>query len=160
TGQVTTLGAFTNTGGGDFQFSNAQALTVTGPVTTGGLLALATTAGDLTLTGAVSAGGNMSLMTSSGAIVLGGALAAATNLTLESAGAITQTGGNITASVLFVQSNGDVSLTQPGNNIATLGAVLTGFGAQGNFTLVDAQTGMLNLTGTVNTGNGSSAGAI
>ena len=83
---ITSLRSFTTSGAGaDFLLTNAQALSVTGPVTAGGDLTL-TTGGGLTL------GGN--LTASAGAV------------DLVSAGAITQTGGAITAASLTGSAGG------------------------------------------------------
>jgi hypothetical protein len=121
--QVTTLGAFANTGSGGFSFTDAQALSVTGPVASAGNLMLTTTTGALTLSGNLIAGGTA---------------------TLTSAGMITQTGGIITAATLTGSSAGNASLT--GNNAVGVLGPFTVSG--GNFALTDANTN-LAVTGAV-----------
>jgi fibronectin-binding autotransporter adhesin len=105
---INTLGSFTS----DFSLTNAQTLTVVGPLDGGPSVALTTTAGDLIINGAISG----------------------TTTTLKSAGTISQgAGGSITASTLTGQSAGATTLNGA-NHIGTLGS----FTAAG-FALANAQ---------------------
>jgi filamentous hemagglutinin family protein len=117
---VGTLGSFSAT---SFALTNAQTLSVTGPVSGGASTTLTTTAGNLAINGAVSG----------------------ITTTLKSAAAISEgAGGSITANTLNGQSVGATSLTGA-NHIGTLGS----FSAAG-FGLTNAQT--LAVTGPVNGG--------
>ncbi|GGY16270.1 hypothetical protein GCM10008098_04400 [Rhodanobacter panaciterrae] len=117
---ITTLGSFTS----DFSLTNAQTLTVAGPLNGGPVVTLTTTAGDIIINGAVNG----------------------TTTTLNAAGAISEgAGGVITASTLSGQSGGATSLTGA-NHIGTLGS----FSAAG-FGLTNAQT--LAVTGPINGGS-------
>ncbi|MGB5939775.1 MAG: filamentous hemagglutinin N-terminal domain-containing protein [Rhodanobacter sp.] len=119
--RVGTLGSFTATG---FALTNAQALTVGGPVNGGASTALTTTAGDLAINGAVSG----------------------TTTTLKSAGAISEgASGSITAGTLSGQSGGATTLNGV-NHIGTLGSF-----SAANFGLTNAQA--LTVVGPVNGGN-------
>ena len=105
---INTLGSFTS----DFSLTNAQTLTVVGPLDGGPSVALTTTAGDLIINGAIIG----------------------TTTTLKSAGTISQgAAGSITASTLTGQSGGATALNGP-NHIGTLGS----FTAAG-FALTNAQ---------------------
>jgi fibronectin-binding autotransporter adhesin len=117
---INTLGSFTS----DFSLTNAQTLTVAGPLNGGPVVTLTTTAGDLIINGAVNG----------------------TTTTLNSAGAISEgAAGVITADTLSGQSAGATSLTGA-NHIGTLGS----FNAAG-FGLTNAQA--LAVTGPVNGGS-------
>ncbi len=117
--QVGTLGAFTTNSG--FALTNAQALTVGGPLTDGQSVALTTTAGALTLAGNVTA----------------------PSVTLTSAGGIGQSGGAVITASLAGSSAGATALTAGGNAIGTL----AGFSSAGGFSLADGQA--LTVTGPV-----------
>ena len=105
---IDTLGSFTS----DFSLTNAQTLTVVGPLDGGPSVALTTTAGDLIINGTISG----------------------TTTTLKSAGTISQgAAGSITASTLTGQSGGATTLNGS-NHIGTLGS----FTAAG-FALTNAQ---------------------
>ncbi|MGB3746598.1 MAG: hypothetical protein WA961_00235, partial [Rhodanobacter sp.] len=118
--QIGTLGSFT---AASFALTNAQALTITGPLDGGASTALKTTAGDLAINGAVKG----------------------TTTTLTSAGAIAEgTGGTITADTLTGSSSGATTLNGA-NRVGTLGS----FTAAG-FAFSNAQT--LAVTGPVNGG--------
>ncbi|HEY0198066.1 MAG TPA: filamentous hemagglutinin N-terminal domain-containing protein [Rhodanobacter sp.] len=118
---IGTLGGFTAAG---FNLTDAQALTVSGPVDGGSSTTLTTTSGDLTINGAVS--GTTTTLTSVGAISEGGS-------------------GTITAGTLTGSSSGATTLTGA-NVIGTLG----GFTATG-FNLTDAQA--LTVSGPVDGGS-------
>jgi hypothetical protein len=93
---IDTLGSFS----ADFSLTNAQTLTVAGPLDGGPAVALTTTVGDLLINGAING----------------------TTTTLKSAGAIREgAGGSITASTLNGQSAGATALTGD-NHIGTLGS--------------------------------------
>ncbi|WP_172969599.1 filamentous hemagglutinin N-terminal domain-containing protein [Rhodanobacter sp. T12-5] len=93
---IDTLGSFS----ADFSLTNAQTLTVAGPLDGGPVVALTTTAGDLLINGAINGA----------------------TTTLKSAGAIREgAGGGITASTLSGQSAGATALTGD-NHIGTLGS--------------------------------------
>ncbi|HUW54131.1 MAG TPA: filamentous hemagglutinin N-terminal domain-containing protein [Rhodanobacter sp.] len=139
--RIGTLGAFN---AANFSLTNAQALTVNGPLTVPGTLSLATTSGSLT--------DNTNL--TSNALTLNAAsdLALAHNLTgstvaLNSGGTITQSAGVIAAGTLTGNSTGDTMLTGA-NRIGTLGT----FNAA-NFSLTNAQAlavnGPLTVPGTL-----------
>ena len=118
--QIDTLGAFSTTAG--FALVNNKSLLVAGPVTdTGGAstLALTTRTGDITLAGNVSATNVVNLI---------------------SAGAINQTGGSLVAGTLTGSAATSASLTQPANQIGTLGAFSTtaGFALVNNKSLLVA----------------------
>jgi fibronectin-binding autotransporter adhesin len=113
---IDTLGSFSASG---FGLSNAQSLTVAGPLDGGGSTTLTTTAGDLAIDGAVSG----------------------TQTTLHSAGVISEgRGGTITAGTLSGSATGITTLgssTQPvANRIGTLG----NFSSTAGFSLTNAQT--------------------
>ena len=92
-------------------------------------------AGPLSITGPVNTGSGIVSLTVAGAVA-------------EAAG------GTVTAGTLTGSSAGDANFGLPGNLIANLGAFATTTGgANGNFTLVDAQA--LAITGSVNTGTGT-----
>ena len=118
--QIDTLGAFSTKAG--FALVNNKSLLVAGPVTdTGGAstLALTTRTGDNTLAGNVSA----------------------TNVVdLNSAGAINQTAGSLVAGTLTGSAATSASLTQPANQLDTLGAFSTtvGFALVNNKSLLVA----------------------
>jgi len=117
---VGTLGSFSAAG---FTLSNAQALTVAGPVDGGASTALTTTAGDLAINGAVKG----------------------STTTLTSAGAISQgAGGSVTANLLTGRSVGNTTL-DGNNHIDTLGS----FSA--DFSLTNGQT--LTVVGPVDGGH-------
>ena len=117
---INTLGSFT----ADFSLTNAQTLTLVGPLDGGPAVTLTTTAGDLIINGAVSG----------------------TTTTLKSAGAISEgVGGSITAGTLSGQSVGATTLTGA-NHIGTLGSF-----SAANFALSNAQA--LTVNGAVNGGS-------
>ena len=116
---INILGSFTS----DFSLTNAQTLTVVGPLDGGPSVTLTTTAGDLVISGAITG----------------------TTTTLKSAGAISEgAGGSIFASTLNGQSAGATSLNGT-NHIGTLGS----FRAS-NFSLTNAQA--LTVGGSVSGG--------
>ncbi len=117
--QVGTLGSFATAAG--FTLGNAQALTVSGPVTDGQSVSLTTTTGGLVLGGTVSAPA----------------------VNLVSAAGVSQSGGTLTATTLTGSSAGTTSLTATGNAIGTL----AGFSSAGGFSLVDGQA--LAVSGTL-----------
>lgn len=88
--QVGTLGSFSANG---FSLTDAQALTVAGPVNAGGSLALTTTSGGITINGATS--GSTTSLNSAGTLSEGssGSIAAAT-LSGNAGGVTTLTGAN------------------------------------------------------------------
>lgn len=103
------LGDFTANG---FSLTNAQSLTIGGPLRSGGAIALTTSAGDLAIDGAVSG----------------------SSVALNTAGAISEgASGGIVAAGLSGRSGGATSLNQS-NRIGSLG----GFDAQ-DFSLVNGQ---------------------
>ncbi|OOG61229.1 hypothetical protein B0E46_14590, partial [Rhodanobacter sp. B04] len=121
---IGTLGSFS---AANFALTNAQGLTVVGPLNGGASTSLATTSGDLAINGAVNG----------------------TTTTLTSAGAITEgTGGAITAGTLTGGSTGATTLNGT-NVIGTLGS----FSAAG-FSLTDAQA--LTVDGSLNGGSSTS----
>ncbi len=123
---IGTLGSFSAAG---FALTNAQNLTVTGPVNGGASTSLTTTAGDLAIDGAVNGA----------------------TTTLTSAGAITEgAGGVITAGTLTGQSGGSTSLLGA-NQVGALGAFTTG----GDFGFNDAQTLTVNNAPSANGGAGN-----
>ena len=141
--RIGTLGAFN---AANFSLTNAQALTVNGPLTVPGTLSLATTSGSLT--------DNTNL--TSNALTLNSAsdLALAHNLTgstvvLNSGGTIAQSAGTISAATLTGNSTGDTMLTGA-NRIGTLGT----FNAA-NFSLTNAQALAVNGPLTTTGGTGS-----
>ncbi|RAN82218.1 hypothetical protein B5P43_11205, partial [Bacillus sp. SRB_336] len=106
------VGALGNFSAANFALTNAQALTVSGPVNGGASTTLTTTAGDLAINGALSG----------------------TTTTLHSAGAITEgAGGNITANLLTGHSIGNATL-DGNNHINTLGSFTS------DFSLTNGQT--------------------
>jgi hypothetical protein len=126
---INTLGSFT----ADFSLTNAQTLTVVGPLDGGPVVALTTTAGDLIINGAISG----------------------TTTTLKSAGAISEgAGGSITAGTLSGTAAGPTllgSAASPNKNMVdTLGnfTSLAGFSMTNNKTLtlasVDGSTFTVN----------------
>ncbi|WP_168171090.1 filamentous hemagglutinin N-terminal domain-containing protein [Rhodanobacter sp. B05] len=116
---ITTLGSFTS----DFSLTNAQTLTVAGPLNGGPVVTLTTTAGDLIINGAVNG----------------------TATTLNSAGAISEgVAGVITADTLSGHSAGATSLNGA-NRIGALGSF-----SAANFALTNAQT--LAVSGPINGG--------
>ncbi|HTW34186.1 MAG TPA: hypothetical protein VMD53_06190, partial [Rhizomicrobium sp.] len=121
--QIGTLASFQ--AGGNFSLTDAEALTVTGPVTAG----FGNTTGDLTLTTTGSGNG----------ITLEGNLTASSGntqtVTLTSAGDITQNAGTIAADILAGSSGGTTSLTDGTNAINTLGAFTNN---SGPFSLTDS----------------------
>ena len=129
--QIDTLGAF-STGSG-FALVNNKPLLVAGPVTDTGAastLALTTRTGDITMAGNVSA----------------------TNVVdLNSASAINQTGGSLVASTLTGSVATFASLTQPANQVDTVGAFSTtaGFALGNNKSLLVA--GPVTDTGAAST---------
>ncbi|MFC5583467.1 hypothetical protein ACFPPB_20355, partial [Rhodanobacter terrae] len=142
---IGTLGAFN---AASFSLTNAQALTVNGPLTTTGgtgSIGLTTTSGALSIDQDLS-GGTIAL-DSAANLTLGNNITGS-NVTLSSAGSISQTGGMLTAGTLSGSSVGSATLNQV-NLIGSLG----NFTAAG-FSLTDG-TG-LTVTGTVD-GGGSAA---
>ncbi len=136
--QVDILGGFAS--GGLLRFTDAK------PLMTFGTLSAA---GNLTIT-TIGAGSDLSL---AGNVTAGTAI-----VTLISGGAISQDGGVITAATLTGSSAGNATFGQSGNNIAALDAFTTTTGgAAGDFTLVDAQTSNLSITGAINAGAGTIA---
>ncbi len=137
---VATIGGWSDTGAGSagFVLHNTQNLTVGGTISSvSGPIALTTT-GSLDLRGDLS--------TPTGMVTLG------------AGGSISQELGTITAATLTGSSAGNASFGQSTNNIATLGAFSTTTGgANGDFTLVDAQPSNLSITGAVNAGTGTIA---
>lgn len=128
-GQFGTLGNFSNTGAGNLSLSDAAALSVTGTVSSSNALNLTTTGSGhaMTLTGALSG----------------------TSVALTATGAISQTAGSIITPTLTGSSSGNVNLAATGNQIGTLGS----FTAGNNFTLVDADSGGLTVSGPVTASN-------
>jgi filamentous hemagglutinin family protein len=141
TNAIGTLGAF-STGTG-FALVDNEALTVAGPVIDTGLasaVALTTLNGDITLDGNV----------------------AASTIDLISAGAVNQAGGVLNAGTLIGSAVLSASLTEPGNQIATIGTFTTG----GDFALKDQSAltvaGALTATGNIyleDSGGGITIGA-
>ena len=129
--KIDALGDITNSAGGNFTLTDAQALTVSGTLDNSG------SAGDIHLTTT----GTNSDLTISGAIKAN----SSSNLSLISSGAINQTGGIITANRLTGSSVGDTTLNKA-NQITDLGAFTT---SGGDFALTDAQA--LAVTGAVDT---------
>jgi hypothetical protein len=148
-----TIDAMTLTGRarGGTSLADANAIAALGPFTNGGAggFSLVDTR-PLEVVGAVAAGsGNLSLSVG-GALGLAADLSAGGGVTLNAAGTITQSGGAIAAGTLTGTSNGDASLTDPGNAIAVLGNFATN---GGSFLLVDGAT--LAVAGNVNAGRGA-----
>ncbi|MFI4957886.1 MAG: beta strand repeat-containing protein [Lysobacterales bacterium] len=148
--RINTLGSFT----GDFSLTNAQTLTVAGPLNGGPVVTLTTTAGDLIINGAVNG----------------------TTTTLKSAGAISEgAGGSLAASTLSGRSAAATNLNGT-NHIGTLGSFsAAGFGltnaqaltvngpvSGGTSTALTTTAGDLAINGAVNgaTTTLKSAGAI
>ncbi|MBV9585011.1 MAG: hypothetical protein JO213_09030, partial [Alphaproteobacteria bacterium] len=124
---VNALGPFINAGSGLFAFTDAEALTTSGIVSSAGGISLTTTSGNLTLNADLSSPGQ--------------------NVGLISAGTITQTGGAIAAGTLSTQSSGGTTLNGE-NSIGTL-AASTNTGS-GGFLLNDVAA--LTISGPVNAG--------
>lgn len=126
---VGTLG--TSSAAGSFAFTNGQALTVSGPITSNGTLSLSTTAGNLTINGALSdahAGSNLTL-------------SAAGNLVI--AKSITQSGANAAINLSY---GGSYSLTSGARlSLPDSGASLT-INGQG-YTLIRDATGLQSMAG-------------
>ncbi len=121
---IGSLGSFS---AANFALTNAQALTVSGPLNGGASTALTTTAGNLAINGAVSG----------------------TTTTLNSAGAISEgSGGSITAGTLSGHSAGATTLNGS-NHIGSLGSF-----SAANFALTNAQA--LTVNGPINGGAGAS----
>jgi filamentous hemagglutinin family protein len=97
------LGPFTTTANGVFALTDNQALTVSGPLNTGGDLRIRVNTGDLTVAGNLTAGGG-----SNNAALI------------ASAGNATETGGTVTASGLIVDAAGNVSfgIVETGSTVA------------------------------------------
>ncbi len=128
--EVGTLGPFSDSGTGNttgLSFTDGQALTTTGTVSSTGPLALTTTKGGLTLGGDVTATGQI--------------------VTLTAAGAIDQTGGVITAATLTGSSIDGAKLTD-GNAVGTLGP-FSDTGADNTIGLSFTNGQALTTTGTV-----------
>src|SRR6185437_9018195 len=140
---VDNLTGFTNAGVGGFSLADAKSLNVSGPVAAGtGDLAFQvtgalTTAADLTAGGTVALsatgpgvaitqisgtihGASVSLDTTGAISQTGGAISAA-DVALDAGTTITQTGGSIAAGTLQGSSDGDTTLANPANTVATLG---------------------------------------
>ncbi|HWU78023.1 MAG TPA: hypothetical protein VN043_16110, partial [Rhodanobacter sp.] len=135
------LGSFT---AANFALTNAQALTLNGPLTTTGNtgdVSLTTSSGGLTVN-ADLAGGAVAL-SSAGGLALSKNINAST-VALAATGNISQSGGSITAGTLSGQSTGSTTLNAA-NHIGTLG----NFSAT-NFALTNAQS--LAVNGSVNGG--------
>ena len=115
--RIGALGDFTAS---SLEFDNAQALNVTGSVSTGsGALSLATTSGKLTLAGHVS--GGATTLDAAGDMALNGALSAS-SLALQSGGAIAEgSGGVITAGSLTGSATG-AAMLNGANHVGTLGS--------------------------------------
>ena len=139
---VGTLGAFATTGG--FALANAQALTVTGPLSDGVSVAIGA-AGPITLSGAVTAPVVLLASSGRGAAILqtGGAVSASGSVSLTSSGGIGQSGGTIATTVLTGSSGSATVLGSAGNAVGFLGS----FGSSGGFTLVDGTA--LSVTGPI-----------
>ncbi len=142
--QIGTLGAFTTTAG--FALTNAQGLTIAGPVSDR-LAATIAAAGPLTVTGGVSA--PAVLLRAAGDLTQAAGTLAATNLTLTSTGgAISLTGGAATGDATAVlNAAGPISLSN------TLTAGILQFNTPGSV----QQGGGKLVVGTL---NGASGGAI
>ncbi|MBV9784123.1 MAG: filamentous hemagglutinin N-terminal domain-containing protein, partial [Acidisphaera sp.] len=142
---ITSLGSFHTANG--FALTNAQSLTVAGPVTdTNTGVTISVNPGGLTLAGSIG-GPIIDLIAGAGGIAqTGGSVSAGNTISLRSTGSISQSGGGLIANALNVYQTGGagVSLTATGNTIANLGSVTT---TPGNFALVD-QSG-LNVAGPV-----------
>ena len=139
--RIASLGGFITAGA--LTLDDAQGLSVTGDLTTGGegAVSLSTTSGDLTL--------GASKITATGQAV---------SFTTKTSGDIVQAAaGSITADSLSGASAGGAALQGTGNQIATLSGFTTAgsSAAPGNFTLVDAQG--LTVSGAVTTGVGAIA---
>src|SRR6185312_10261325 len=166
---VDNLTGFTNAGVGGFSLADAKSLNVSGPVAAGtGDLAFQvtgalTTAADLTAGGTVALsatgpgvaitqisgtihGASVSLDTTGAISQTGGAISAA-DVALDAGTTITQTGGSIAAGTLQGSSDGDTTLANPDNTVATLGTFNV---SGGSFTLADS--GTLTVAGTVSAG--------
>ncbi|MGN6227657.1 MAG: beta strand repeat-containing protein, partial [Dyella sp.] len=115
--RIGALGDFTAS---SLEFDNAQALNVTGSVSTGsGALSLATTSGKLTLAGHVS--GGATTLDAAGDMALNGALSAS-SLALQSGGAIAEgSGGVITGNSLTGSATG-ATVLNGANHVGTLGS--------------------------------------
>jgi fibronectin-binding autotransporter adhesin len=125
--QVSSLPGFTNSGGGGFALSNAQALNVTNTVNAGSRnLTLTTTAGALTITAPLIAGGTVSL---------------------NAAGTLFQAAGTINAAALAGSAGGGATLGQ-----ANAVDALNGFINAGNGGVTINTTHSLALSGTIDAG--------
>ncbi|WP_165418463.1 filamentous hemagglutinin N-terminal domain-containing protein [Dyella amyloliquefaciens] len=121
--QVSRLGGFSANG---FSLTDANALTVSGPLNSTGDVTLTSLGGDLSLAGALN-GANVVLTAGNGAV--------------------NQAAGSLTATSLSGQSSGMTSLTQSGNAINQLGSYSSG----GDFDLTNSvaltQSGPLRVLG-------------
>ena len=132
--QVGTLGAFTNTGVGGFEFTDDESLTVAGAVNAGsGGLSLTTDGGNLLIT---------ALLTTTGTVNLSASATEGVNGTIKESGS-----GAIGAATLTGSADSTTTLNGA-NQIATLGAFTNTGGA---FALTDDEN--LTINGAVNSGN-------
>src|SRR5574337_658230 len=162
--QIGTLGSFT---AANFALTNAQALTVTGPINGGASTSLTTTAGDLAVNGAVN--GTTATLTSAGAISEGaGGVITVTTLTGSSAGSTSLLGANQVGALNGFTTGGDFGFND--TQTLTVSNAPSANGGAGNLTLTTggASSDLIlasNLTGnTVTLGAGrdinQTAGAI
>lgn len=130
---ITTLGAFS---ANNFSLTNAQTLTVTGPLNGGTAVALTTTSGDLVLNGTTT--GNAVSLNVQGGISEGA-------------------GASIATATLSGSSGGNTALTQASNSITALGLYSSG----GDFSLTNngaiTQSGLLTVLGNTTLNAGSNA---
>ncbi|MBV9832973.1 MAG: hypothetical protein JO055_01115, partial [Alphaproteobacteria bacterium] len=129
--QIGSIGA-TNLGTGKLTVFDANAgLSVSGSVTASSVVL--TTQATLDVPGSIAATGSVVLTSAAGAISLSGTLQTSGQLQLDAGGgAISQTAGTIAAASLIARASGAVSLTQAGNDVATLAG-----SAGGTFAYVD-----------------------
>lgn len=143
--QVGTLGAFS--AGDALTLNNATDLTVTGPVTAGGVATLST-AGGLALGSNLAAVSIQLAAGPAGVSQTAGAIATPGALTFNTTGGIAQSGtGSIAANGLTGTAGGIVALNGGNNAVANLGP----FSSAGSFSLVDggpvAIVGAVQATG-------------
>ena len=174
---IGTLGAI-NVPAGDFNLTSSQALVVAGPlsIAAGNLTLTDSAAGTaLAVTGPITVSGTARLAATapSGGITLASAFKAATLDLVAGSGGVTQTGGALTVATLQNSGlTGPVTLAQPANSIATIGAFTVDSGditmmnaipltvagtlraSQGSVSVTDTAAGAaaITITGTVSSG--------
>ena len=156
---VANLGAF-NVASGTFTLNDTTGgLNVTGAVTTNGtgLASITTTGGNLAVTTGSVAGLGVTLTTTgngNGITLNGGINGNAGDVTLKSASLISQTAtGLINTTGTLTGSAATSAILDQGNAVANLGAFTT----NGTFTLVDAYSSGLTVTGVVTTNKAGDA---